>query len=815
MSAGIHLARIERASTRGAHGNIGEVTLAPTIAPAPAKRGGILIPGLPVLPPNVQRHPVPGGGARTVTLDAGDELTVIDREGRQPCELVVFDASGRSDPAIIGASGVGAPLGTQAILDRSHASANHVRAALAARSCDLGEARAVRLFGGGSRAGESASFTATAPATVVASAPGGPMPVDEQCAPTEIVLYVRRESRTNEKPANAPPPPLAEPLIDLNIQPGQARGYEVKAGELIQIIDVKGRECTDFQAFSLRPLDRGIEREIDPTTTRTLMGSLYPGPGLYSKYYTVDHEPLLELVQDTCGRHDSFGLACTARFYEDMGYPGHVNCSDNINAEASRFGIRSRGGWPAINFFFNTTLDDTNAIGMDDPWSRPGDFVLMRALTDLICFSTACPDDIDPANGWNPTDIQVRVYDRNEDFKPAVGFRMTADADLQMTKNTGFHDCFAANTRNFVEYNGYWLAQDFPAHGVIDEYWACRERAAVMDLSPLRKYEVLGPDAEDLMQLCVTRDMRRLSVGQVVYTAMCYEHGGMIDDGTVFRLGDDNFRWIGGNDLSGLWLREQAEKRGLDVWVRTSTEQLANIAVQGPKSREILARILWTGPTWQRLGELDWFRFSVARLHDVHGMALVVSRTGYTGELGYELFCHPKDARTLFEAVMEAGESFGITPFGLGALDMVRIEAGLVFAGCEFTDQTDPFEAGIGFTVPLKSKTDDFIGRAALERRKAHPMRKLVGLDVQGSVVPSSGDCVRLGRAQVGEITSATRSPILGKVIALCRMTITHAALRTEVEIGQLDGHQKRIPARVSRFPHFDPRKQRVRGNYA
>ena len=786
----------------------------PAIARVPARRGPVLVPGLPVLPPNVERHPVPGGGTRTLALDAGDELTVVDREGRQPCELVVFDAGRRSDPAIIGAKGAGAPLGIQAILDRPAPSAGRVRDALAARGLDFGRAAAVRLFGDESRAGDTASFVATAPATLVAGAPGGPMPADAQCPPTEIVLYVRRGSRTNLKPADGPPPPLADPLIDLDVQPGAARGYEVRAGQFIQIVDVKGRECTDFQAFSLRALDRGLEREIDPTTTRSLMGSLYPGPGLYSKYYTVDHEPLLELVQDTCGRHDSFGLACTARYYEDLGYPGHVNCSDNINAEGERYGIRPRGGWPAINFFFNTTLDDANAIGMDDPWSRPGDFVLMRALTDLVCFSTACPCDVDPANGWNPTDIQVRVYDRNEDFKPATGFRMTADADVRMTKNTGFHDCFAAHTRNFVEYNGYWLAQDFPAHGTIGEYWACRERAVVTDLSPLRKYEVLGPDAEALMQLCVTRDVRRLSVGQVVYTAMCYPHGGMIDDGTVFRLGENNFRWVGGNDLSGLWLREQAQQRGMDTWVRTSTDQLANVAVQGPKSREILERILWTGPTWQSIGELGWFRFSVARLGDFHGMALVVSRTGYTGELGYELFCHPKDARTLFEAVMEAGEPFGIAPLGLGALDMLRIEAGLVFAGAEFSDRTDPFEAGIGFTVPLKSKAGDFIGREALERRKAHPVRKLVGLDPEGGLVPSTGDCVRVGRAQVGEITSAVRSPILGKVIALCRMDVAHAAPGTEVEVGQLDGHQKRIPARVVPFPHFDPEKRRVRGDY-
>jgi len=171
--------------------------LAPAIAPTPAKRGSVLVPGLPVLPPNVERHPVPGGGTRTVTLDAGDEVTVIDREGRQSCELVVFDVSGRSDPAIIGASGAGAPLGTQAILDSHASSALGVRAALSARGCDFGQADAVRLFGGESRAGERASFIATAPATLVASAPGGPMPVDEQAPrPRSCSMFAARRART-------------------------------------------------------------------------------------------------------------------------------------------------------------------------------------------------------------------------------------------------------------------------------------------------------------------------------------------------------------------------------------------------------------------------------------------------------------------------------------------------------------------------------------------------------------------------------------------------------------------------------------------
>jgi len=148
------------------------------------------------------------------------------------------------------------------------------------------------------------------------------------------------------------------------------------------------------------------------------------------------------------------------------------------------------------------------------------------------------------------------------------------------------------------------------------------------------------------------------------------------------------------------------------------------------------------------------------------------------------------------------------------ALNMLRIEAGLIFAGYEFNDQIDPFEAGIGFTVPLKSKKSDFIGRSALEKRKMNPQKKLVGLDIKGGLVPNSGDCIRIGRAQVGEITSATKSPYLDRTIALARIVIEHSELGTELEIGQLDGHQKRIPAKIVRFPHFDPEKLRVRGNY-
>lgn len=793
--------------------NRSESRVEPVFA-TPYERQGILYPGLPILPHDVERHPIPGGGSRIVALNKGDEFSLLNTAGLQCAEMVFFTPDGHSDPARIGAAGKGTPIGIQRTLSAGDASGKRVLKALQRSGFDLGKATSVHLFGDGSPAGALETFYSDSDGMLIVAAPGTAMQPDAQDTLSDIILYIRRTKPDHGKPDFGPPEPLADPLQDINIQPGNAIAYEVKAGEYIQILDIRGRECSDFQAFSVSALDKGMERDIDPTTTRSLMGSLYPAPGIYSKYYTVDHEPLIEIVQDTCGRHDTFGLACTARYYEDLGYPGHVNCSDNMNADLARFGIKPRGGWPAINFFFNTLLDDSNAIAMDEPWSRPGDYVLLRALSDLVCVSTGCPCDVDPANGWNPTDIQVRVYRHNEDFKRSIGWRKSVEMDVEETRQTGFHDCFARHTRDFVEYNGYWLANQMTGHGAIAEYWACREKAAIMDLSPLRKYEVTGPDAEALMQRCVTRDMKKLSVGQVVYTAMCYEHGGMIDDGTVFRLGDNNFRWVGGNDDSGLWLRQVAQQQTMNAWVRSSTEQLCNVAIQGRLSCEILSQLIWTPPTQPGMDELGWFRFTIGRLHDFHGPACVVSRTGYTGELGYELFCHPKDAPAFFDAIWEVGEPLGLVPLGLAALDLLRIESGLIFADYEFSDQTDPFEAGIGFTVPLKSKADDFVGRSALEKRKAQPQRQLVGLDIQGGTVPVKGDCIRFGKAQVGEITSAMKSPVLGKVIAMARIDVTHANVGTPIEVGQLDGQQKRLLATVVPLAHFDPRKERVKGNY-
>src|SRR5207253_1223274 len=265
----------------------------------------------------------------------------------------------------------------------------------------------------------------------------------------------------------------------------------------------------------------------------------------------------------------------------------------------------------------------------------------------------------------------------------AIARRVTPDAEPKLTKETAFHTRTSALTQRFTKYNGFWLPTAYDNHGAVDEYWACRERAAIMDLSPLRKWEVLGPDAEELLQSTMTRDIRRLADGQVVYTALCNDTGGMIDDGTVFRLQPTNFRFVGGSEYDGVWLREQADRLGLNVWIKESTDELHNVAVQGPTSRDLLAPLIWTAPA-----------------------------------------------------------------------------------------QT-PFEARIGFTV-TKDKGEDFSGKEALLERRAHPQRVLVGLELAGNEPASHGECVHVGRHQVGVITSGTRSPVLKKNIALCRMNIRY-----------------------------------------
>ena len=330
-----------------------------------ATRPRLLVPGLVPRDPGRESYRVRPDATTTVSLRAGDRLTVRDVSG--------------------GAAGARhRPRGTGSTSSSSSARSR--------------------------RPGAEETFTAERDAVVRVAAPPGSPVVEGGIPATDLQLEIARAKPVRDDLEPVLPDPLADPRLDFQVDRASALAYEVRAGEYIQIIDVQGRQCSDFLAFSEPKLQQGKERGLDSTATRSLMGNAYPAPGLYSKFFDHDLEPLVEVVRDTVGRHDTFGLACTAKYYEDMGYFGHVNCSDNFNAQLLPYTIEPRKGWPAINFFFNTGFDAHNLYLTDEPWSRPGDYVLLRATTDLVCLSSACPDDIDPANAWNPTEIHVRVY---------------------------------------------------------------------------------------------------------------------------------------------------------------------------------------------------------------------------------------------------------------------------------------------------------------------------------------------------------------------------------------------------------------------
>ncbi|MEL6992956.1 MAG: DUF1989 domain-containing protein, partial [Pseudomonadota bacterium] len=331
---------------------------------------------------------------------------------------------------------------------------------------------------------------------------------------------------------------------EFTVSRGTARAYEVKPGEVVQIIDIDGQQCSDFMALRADALEQGLERAIDSTATRSMVRGAYPGPGLFDKFFDQDLRPMMKVVQDTCGRHDTFGMACTARGYEERGFPGHVNCSDNISVALNPFGVARRPAWPAINFFWNTWVDHHSHLLMtEESHSRPGDYVALQAIDPMVCVSTACPDDIDPINGWNPTDIHVRIYRPDAPIRRAVAYREKEDAPMAISQESAFAPETSKLSQHFAPARNLWAPVSFPASGTVGEYWACREKVTVQDMSGLRKYDIVGPDAEVLLQKVMTRDVARLAVWRGTYSLMCDDAGAVIDDGTLFRLAPHLFRW--------------------------------------------------------------------------------------------------------------------------------------------------------------------------------------------------------------------------------------------------------------------------------
>jgi aminomethyltransferase len=381
------------------------------------------------------------------------------------------------------------------------------------------------------------------------------------------------------------------------------------------------------------------------------------------------------------------------------------------------------------------------------------------------------------------------------------------------------------------EWSGYFASSVYAdAHDI--EYTAIREAAALIDVSPLYKYRVSGPDAERLVDRVIVRDASKLRVGQVYYTCWCDERGNVIDDGTIHRLGDGEFRWTAA-DPQYRWLVLNAD--GLDVEIDDVTDTTAAVALQGPLSRAVLE-----AATGEDFSDLRYFRrrpatvkLSRRRLH------IDVSRTGYTGDLGYELWVDADRAPDLWDALVAAGDPFRLRPAGMLALDVVRLEAGLILLEVDYTssrhaltpDQAySPFEIGLGRLVKL-DKAADFVGRRALgaEVDRGGPRRRLVGLRldwdgierrfaeqglppavspvVDRSQVPVFGQ----GGRQIGRVTSHGWSPILKTAIALASVPPTHEAEGTRVEMEwSVEGRRGRVPATVVPLPFLDLERKRA-----
>lgn len=606
----------------------------------------------------LKHYRVAGQDARRFELKSGERLLVQSVDGEQSCEMIVMDEKNESSPQLLAAEDCRTtpdrPIAILQQLEQESSAAKRLSDQLAKWNVPSSALDHVFAF----PPSALPDISATQSMTIIIVAAGQNMPVDQHTVTTELVVehYCLNQEWTDL------PEPLAEPIADIRIPHSSARSYEVKAGEWIQVIDVQGKQCSDFIAFDKAALEEGKEVTLDAAATRTLMGHSLPQPGLHSRFSDQNLTTMLEVVQDTVGCHDSFLLACTAKYYEGSGYFGHDSCSENFNKALQKYHVKPRMGWPAINFFFNTSSEDCGAISAGEPWSQAGDYVLLRAAKDLLCVSSACPDDIDPANGWNPTDIHIRIYGAEHSFPRSNAYRIHPEEVSRMTKQTGFHSRTSALTKRFVEYRGYWVASEYEGWGARAEYLACRERVAMLDLTPLRKLEVVGPDAEAFMQYAITRNVRRVAVGEIVYSAMCNDTGGMIDDGTLFRMSDQAFRWICGDEYSGTWLRELADKHGYQVSIRDSTDQLHNLAVQGPDSRQLLSSIVWTAEWQTPLETLKWFHFTIGRIGGPQGIPVMVSRTGYTGELGFEVWCHPDAAEAVWDAVWEAGQAYDIAP---------------------------------------------------------------------------------------------------------------------------------------------------------
>ena len=372
---------------------------------------------------------------------------------------------------------------------------------------------------------------------------------------------------------------------------------------------------------------------------------------------------------------------------------------------------------------------------------------------------------------------------------------------------------------NYREWSGYYAVSAYENHHE-HEYNAIRNASALIDISPLFKYIVSGRDAARLVDRVITRDVTTMQVGQVYYTPWCDEHGKVIDDGTVSRLAERTFRWTAA-DPNLRWFRQNAE--GLDVHIEDVSEQIAALALQGPTSANLLRAVANAD-----VDRLKYFRVTSG---SIAGVPVDISRTGYTGDLGYEIWMSADRAVDVWDALMQGGRPFDIKPAGMLALDVARIESGLLLIEVDFfssrtamiPSQTySPFELGMARLVSLEKGR--FVGQRALreEHARGHA-RQIAGLEIAWTQVEQLYDAAGLPPAvastasraavpvyrdgrQVGKATSTTWSPVLKRMIALAVIDRPHFAEGTILQFEiTVEAVRHRVSARVARTPFFNP----------
>lgn len=375
---------------------------------------------------------------------------------------------------------------------------------------------------------------------------------------------------------------------------------------------------------------------------------------------------------------------------------------------------------------------------------------------------------------------------------------------------------------NYRDWAGYYAVSAYETHHE-HEYNALRNACGIIDISPLFKYRLSGPDAMRLVNRVITRDASKMAIGQVYYTPWCDEYGKVIDDGTVTRTGEQEYRWTAA-DPSLRWFSENAS--GLKVQIEDISESVAALALQGPTSRRLLQQVCDAD-----LSTLKYFR---ATKGSIAGVPVDVSRTGYTGDLGYEIWMPWPSALQVWDAIASAGAAFDLHPVGMLALDIARIEAGLLLIDVDFqssrkaliaTQKYSPFELGLDRLVDRKK--GPFIGRAALhDEVKRGIARQIVGLELEWTEVERLYEAVGLpptapagtsrvavpvykGRSQVGRATSTTWSTTLKKLIALATVDAPHYTIGTKLEMEiTVEAVRHRATATVVATPFFNPARK-------